>query len=419
MRATMAALAGRAGRTSPHTVDAVLAVALTAFTLIWEANDRSGGWRGPDAVSAALTCAANLPVAVRRRAPLTVLLGCVAAAAVHHALGYRPSADNFSCLFALYTVVVQRPLPAVLAGAGLATALWWWAGVMAADGAVLLNAAQGLAFSVATCTFGLGNRRLADRNRRLAELTEQLRQEQEDRERRAVTRERVRIARELHDIVAHHISVMSVQAGLGSYVVDSDPRTAREALTTIADTGREAMEELRRLLSLLRVDGGGSGDNDGGSGSSSSGDNSGDGEKYASAPGVGRLGPLAERLRAAGVPVDMRITGEPRPLPPGLDLCAYRIVQECLTNVLKHAGPARAEVTLAYGADELTVRVADDGRPPARPGASRGHGLVGMAERVKLYRGTIGHGPRPDGGFEVVAAFPLAPASGGSRSATP
>ncbi|GGL06191.1 sensor histidine kinase [Planomonospora parontospora] len=412
MRATMAALAGRAGRTSPHTVDAVLAVALTAFTLLWEANDRSGGWREPDAVSAALTCAANLPVAVRRRAPLTVLLACAAAAAVHHALGYRPSADNFSCLFALYAVVVQRPLPAVLAGAGLATALWWWAGVMAADGAVLLNAAQGLAFSVATCAFGLGNRRLADRNRRLAELTEQLRQEQEDRERRAVTRERVRIARELHDIVAHHISVMSVQAGLGSYVVDSDPRTAREALTTIADTGREAMEELRRLLSLLRVDGG-SGD----SGSGDGGDR--DEEKYASAPGVGRLGPLAERLRTAGVPVDVRITGTARPLPPGLDLCVYRIVQECLTNVLKHAGPARAEVTLAYGADELTVRVTDDGRPPARPGAPRGHGLVGMAERVKLYRGTIGHGPRPDGGFEVVAVFPLSSALGGSRSAAP
>jgi signal transduction histidine kinase len=405
MRATMAALAGRAGRTSPHAVDAVLAVALTAFTLVWEANDRSGAWREPDAVSVALTCAANLPVAVRRRAPLAVLVVCAAASACHHALGYQPSADNFSCLFALYAVVIQRALPAVLVGAGLATALWWWAAVMAADGTALLNAAQGLAFAMATCAFGLGNRRLADRNRRLAELTEQLRQEQEDRERRAVTRERVRIARELHDIVAHHISVISVQAGLGAYVVDSDPRTAREALTTIADTGREAMGELRRLLSLLRVD--------------EDGDDDGAEEEYASAPGVGRLGPLVERLRAAGVPVDMRITGAPQPLPPGLDLCVYRIVQECLTNVLKHAGPARAEVALAYGADELTVRVADDGRPPARSGAPRGHGLLGMAERVKLYRGTISHGPRPAGGFEVVAAFPLSFVPEEDRSAAP
>ncbi|MBG0813610.1 sensor histidine kinase [Planomonospora sp. ID82291] len=400
MRATMAALAGR---TNPHAVDAVLAVALTAFTLVWQANDRSGGWREPDAVSAALTCAANLPVAVRRRTPLLVVLVCAAASAVHHALGYQPSANNFSCLFALYTVAVQRPLPAILAGAGLATALWWWAAVMASGGAVLLNTAQGLAFTVATCAFGLGNRRLADRNRRLAELTEQLRQEQEDRERRAVTRERVRIARELHDIVAHHISVMSVQAGLGAYVVDSDPRTARETLTTIADTGREAMAELRRLLSLLRLDGDGDGAE----------------ETYAFTPGVERLGPLVERLGTAGVPVEMRITGTPQPLPPGLDLCVYRIVQECLTNVLKHAGPARAEVTLAYRADELTVRVADDGRPAARPGAPRGHGLIGMAERVRLYRGTIGHGPRPGGGFEVVAAFPLTPLPEEERSAAP
>ncbi|GIH92712.1 sensor histidine kinase [Planobispora siamensis] len=388
------ALVDRAGRVDPGLVDGVFAVALTAITLVWAASDRSGAWRRPDAVAVLLTCAANLPIAVRRIVPMTALLVCAAASICHHALGYQADVNNFSTMFVLYSVAALRPLPVMTAGAAVATVVWWWAAATAQDGMALLNALQGLAVVGITCALGLGTRRLAERNRRLAELTERLRREQEDRARRAVTEERVRVAGELHDIVAHHMSVISVQAGLARYVFASDPGTARAALATVADTSHEALEEMRRLLAVLRLDHGRGGD-----------------AVYDPTPGLSQLGQLVDRVRTAGVPVELEVTGSPRALNPGVELCAYRVVQESLTNVIKHALGARATVRLHYGGEELRVTVTDDGSCQEAPGED-GHGLIGMRERVRLYRGTVISGRRPEGGFEVAATLPLSPPKG-------
>jgi signal transduction histidine kinase len=217
----------------------------------------------------------------------------------------------------------------------------------------------------------------------------------EARARQAVTEERLRLARELHDVVAHHMSVVAVQAGLARYVLRADPATAEAAMSTVLSTSGEALGEMRRVLSLLRA------------GEEPDGD--------APAPGLPGLLALAERVRAAGVPVDVRVTGEPRALPSGLDLCVYRIVQESLTNVLKHAAPAAAAIAVSYGRDRVEVTVRDDGaRAPAdrTPG---GQGLTGMRERALLYGGTLAAAPRPGGGFEVRLTLPLPAGDGGGE----
>ncbi|WP_344859318.1 sensor histidine kinase [Planomonospora alba] len=413
------AWAGRIGRIDPLLVDAASAAGLTAITLLWSAADHSGPWRRPDAVAVLLTCLINLPIALRRRAPVAVLGGCSAAAVCHHLLGYQPTVNNVAVLLAVYTVAVHRPLRTALAAAAAGTAVWWTASAAAAGGLVVLNGVQSLALVGVAAAFGSGVRRLAERNRRLAELTERLRHEQEDRARRAVTEERIRLAGELHDIVAHHMSVISVQAGLARYVFTADPGTARAALDTVAATSHEALEEMRRLLAVLRLDG-----------------EPGRDGVYDPTPGLSQLDRLVERVRAAGLTVDVRVTGGVRPLTPGVELCVYRVVQEGLTNVLKHAFPARVRVRLHYGGEQLRVAVADDGAPARATGGSGehggtggsrehggtggpgrgGHGLIAMRERVRLYRGTVAAGPRPQGGFEVAVALPLPPAAAGPSS---
>jgi signal transduction histidine kinase len=226
--------------------------------------------------------------------------------------------------------------------------------------------------------------------RRSRELAQQLRVRQAERVRREVSEERGRIARELHDVVAHHMSVISVQAGLARFVLDSDAATARRALATIEDTSGEALEELRRMLKVLREhDLGGV-------------------ESAAPMPTLARLDDLVERVRAGGVPVELSVQGTVRPLAPGVELCAYRVVQEALTNVLKHTHHARAQVRLDYLQHELKVTVTDDGEGAIsdRELEGSGHGLIGMGERAKLYGGTISVGPRDEGGFAVRLTLP-------------
>jgi signal transduction histidine kinase len=204
--------------------------------------------------------------------------------------------------------------------------------------------------------------------------------------REAVADERARIAREMHDAVAHSVSVMVLQAGAAEQVLTTSPERARESLVTIQDTGREAIVELRRMLGLLR-------------------------DPVADAsltpqPTVGRLDALLEQVRAAGLPVELTVEGEPRRLPPGIDRSAYRIVQEGLTNTLKHAGPAHASVRLRYGASALDLEVLDDGRGPAGT-AGGGFGLLGMRERAALYGGVLAADARPGGGYALRARLPL------------
>jgi signal transduction histidine kinase len=204
----------------------------------------------------------------------------------------------------------------------------------------------------------------------------------------AVAEERVRIARELHDVVAHHVSLLVVQAGGVRATLGAD-HPARPVLESMAATGRQALDEMRRMLDLLRI----------GEVGSSPG--------LAPQPGLSDIETLVAQTRAAGLPIELSVEGDPRPLPVGVDLSAYRIVQEALTNVIKHAGPARVRVALRHGEHALEIEVLDNGRGNVGAARPAGHGLVGMRERVALFGGELVAGPGPRGGFSVHASLPV------------
>ncbi|MFJ5119712.1 sensor histidine kinase [Kitasatospora sp. NPDC088548] len=210
----------------------------------------------------------------------------------------------------------------------------------------------------------------------------------------AVAAERARIARELHDVVAHNVSVMIVQADGAAYVLDNSPQQAKQALSTIASTGRQALVEMRRLLGVLRT--------------------ADTADEYMPQPGVEELPELLDQVRTAGLQVDFATSGDPRELPRGVELTVYRIVQEALTNVRKHGGPdVHARVAVDFGERELAVLIEDDGRGTTDEQLSsggtdgQGHGLIGMRERVGMVSGTLDIGPRPGGGFRIRAVLPL------------
>jgi signal transduction histidine kinase len=228
--------------------------------------------------------------------------------------------------------------------------------------------------------------------RELAANAERARREQEARARSAAAEERTRIARELHDVIAHSVSVMVIQTAAAREVAAVDRAAARGALAAVQRSGREALLELRRMIGVLRR---------------------GDVELAgAAAPGLGQLDLLAQRARAAGLPVELTVNGARRPLPESVDLVAFRIVQEALTNAIKHAGPAHASVTVSFGAQSLELEVSDDGRGPETSSNGMGNpppgqGLVGMRERLALFGGELATGPRPGGGFRVHARLPV------------
>jgi signal transduction histidine kinase len=203
----------------------------------------------------------------------------------------------------------------------------------------------------------------------------------------AVAEERARIARELHDLVAHNVSVMVIQAGAERHALSDDQKATRDTLESIEQSGRQALTEARRLLGMLRRDG--------------------EREELEPQPGVEQIDGLVEQVRKAGLKVALHVEGEPVALPAGLDLCVYRVVQEGLTNALKHAGRAHADVRLRYAPRALDVEISDDGRGESTNGDGAGHGLIGMRERVALYGGTFEAGRRDGGGFEIRAHLPL------------
>ncbi|MFI2373675.1 sensor histidine kinase [Streptomyces sp. NPDC018964] len=383
-------------------LDATIAVAFTVVAVLLGHEPEPGTGRQPqDGLGTAVTCLVNAPLAVRRRAPLTVFAISGSAWALFITLDYWPVVNSMGPFLALYTVAALRSVrPAVV---------WMYAGWRAGQPTPAV-VAQAVVFPAVGCRFGVAARVSARRADRLAELAGQLRREQADRMRRAVAEEQRRIARELHDVVAHHMSVINVQGGLARYVFDSAPDTARAALDTINETSQEGLGELRRMLTLLRAgpDEATDAEPDGPDGAGTT--------PYAPMPGLARLTEMAERVRAAGVPVDLRIQGTARPLAPGVELCAYRVVQEALTNVIKHARPAEATVVVTYGRQDLTVTVTDDGTrerslPDNVPPLS-GHGLIGMRERARLYGGTVDVGPRADGGFRVCLTLPTSAPAG-------
>jgi signal transduction histidine kinase len=207
----------------------------------------------------------------------------------------------------------------------------------------------------------------------------------------AVTAERLRIARELHDMIAHSIGIIAIQAGVGSRVIQTQPTEAREALRAIEATSRETLSGLRRTLVALRQ---------------ADPESAASAQALAPSPGLADIERLTAATADAGVRVDVRLSGEQRPLPADIDLSAYRIVQEALTNVVRHAGAGHCRVAIDYGDEELSVEVVDDGRG-AKNGLAHGFGLVGMRERVGLLHGQLIAGPRPEGGFRVAATLPL------------
>jgi signal transduction histidine kinase len=348
---------------------------------------------GMVALGYALVLLHTLPLAARRRFPGTVLGICVASGLAIAGPFLPPFFLGPAILVAVYSVAAYGDRWVSLAG--LAAAELALAAVQLTRGsfeelaawvqfALIVGAAWVLGYFV-------GDRHVYAA--RLEERTAELEQAREELAQRAVAEERLRLARELHDVVAHSMSVIAVQSGVGAHVAESRPEEVGKALATIEATSRATLEELRRLLGVLRQD-------------------SEPQASLAPVPGLADLDSLLGEVAKAGLAVRLRVEGTPSPLPAGVDLSAYRIVQEALTNVVKHAGPAQAQVTIGYRDRDVTVEVTDDGRGAAAPAGDgrggTGHGLVGMRERVAAFGGDLETGPRPGGGFRVAARLPLA-----------
>ena len=367
------------------TVDRLAAVVLFAGLQLelWLAD----AFHGPRALMLALAVLMTFPLAFRRRAPLAVAATVVLANGFSGLLmGPQESISWLvSWLCAVYGLAVWTAPRAFAVGLAIT-----------AISIVLVALGPGGGFSedvlwiVSTLVVTMLVRRVVRERQLRADAFEQrarlLERERDLQAREAVIEERARIARELHDIVAHAVSVIVVQAGAERRSLAGELAGTRDVLASIEQTGRGALAEMRRLLGMLREDGGE--------------------PALAPQPTLARLEPLLEQVRAAGLEVDVSVEGERSRLSPGLDVSAYRIVQEALTNALRHAGPARAEVVVRYGERELAIAVRDDGRGNAS-GNGRGHGLVGMRERAALYGGQIDAGPSDDGGFEVLVRLPL------------
>jgi signal transduction histidine kinase len=364
-------------------VDWALAVTLAGVGVIRlaTADDRPEGLAL--VASALVLLAGTLPLGWRRRRPLAALTvisasGVVAVAADDALSG---GAEPFlAWLLAVYASAAYADRRRAVAGAAVATgvvAAWHLSQLLRDEPITDL---PGLWLLIAaTWLVGRVVRWKTMDAARLERESQQGRQA-------AASAERSRIARELHDVVAHSVSVMVVQAQAAQRVLEGDQASARESLDTIEHTGRQALVELRRLLGMLRA--------------------SDDELATAPQPSLRHLDQLVASVRDAGLPVELRLEGDERPLPPGVDLSAYRIVQEALTNALKYAGPARARVVVRYGSDEIELEVSDDGVGPA-PASGNGHGLAGMRERIAVYGGTLESGARVGGGYSIRARLPL------------
>jgi signal transduction histidine kinase len=336
----------------------------------------------PSLWAVALTLVATLPIALRRRFPLLVFVVTLTAAL---AMDVRYNSFQFAgALVALYTVAAYVGRPGSI-GVGVGTALALPITRFDDDPTGLPEIVS--IYVIFAVAWVLGDR-IGARRTYLSELEERTVQHEREREehaRRAAAEEQTRIARELHDIITHNVSVMTVQAAAARDVFETQPSRAHEALASIESTGREALTELRRLLGRVRT---------------------GDGS-LTPLPGLARLEELISQVRTAGLKVELNVEGEPHELPAGVDLSAYRIVQEALTNTLKHAQASNATVLVKYAPDAVEVEVIDDGRGPAANGGERGQGLIGMRERAALFGGQLRAGPGPGRGFSVYARIPL------------
>jgi signal transduction histidine kinase len=390
-------------RRHPKLVDGALAAALaflgtaSAVALAFRPGLRATGFGPVAGIPLALLLA--VPVVFRRSHPAGAFAAAIVIGACQVLLDIRPNAADLAIVILLYTLAAYTPrrtsvagLAICLAGSAAAVARWM-PGQLSVLTAIAVGSIMFAGPSLIAWVLGDSVRYRRAYYAALEDRAARLEAERDAQAQVAAAAERARIARELHDVVAHNVSVMVVQADGASYALDSDPGRAREALAAIAGTGRQALAEMRRLLGILRHDDG----TDPG---------------RAPLPGIAQLGELLEQTRAAGLPVSLTVEGVPQPLPEGAALAAYRIVQESLTNTRKHGGPqATAQVTLRYLEDALVLRITDDGQGPVALPDGAGHGLNGMRERVAIYGGWVQAGPRPSGGYQVTTRLPFQPAT--------
>jgi signal transduction histidine kinase len=350
----------------------------------------------------------TVPLALRRRFPLAVPGFVVVAFVIGRLLvhpdipgiGWEQYFTVWACWLALYTAVVfgrgrqRRPLVVGLLAVALlgetVRELFYKGGPLPG---LPLNQAFYLAYNAGFIALpillGLTVRSLHERQAELAAQAAELRREREENARRAVLDERIRIARELHDVVAHHVSVMGVQAGAARRVMDRRPEKAQEVLTSIEESSRQAVDELHRLLGFLR--------------------RADQADGLAPQPDLAQLPDLVAQASQGHLQVELNVEGDVHEVPRTLQVSAYRVIQEALTNAIKHSGGSRATVRLRYTPTAVEVEVLDDGshRDEPRPAGVNGHGLIGMRERVGLHGGHLRAGARPEGGFAVHATFPL------------
>jgi len=399
----------------PRVLDAVTAVTIAVLGLVSGLGARAQHEHMPLAALPVLA-AMGLVLYPRRRHPAVVLGAVTALVVTLVAMGATLGGSFLAVLCAAYSAAVygsRRLVIVVVAGAvaailfvGIPQALGYGGTVQRVVPIPTILAAAGAAL------FGLLIRnQFSARNSQLAVMAERAEWAAEQRAqeaRRATLAERLRIARELHDIVAHHVSVIVIQAQGAQRMVDRDPDRSRQAMVDVELTARTALEEMRRLLGLLRPAEAADGADGTGGAEDPDGVAPGDAAGRQPLQGLADIETLVTSMAAAGLRVTLRTAGEPRPVPEDVGLTGYRIVQEALTNVLKHAGPAQAHVLLDYG-DQLEITVTDDGRGAAAgltgpPGAGRG--TTGMRERVSMLGGQLTAGPQPGGGYRVHAAVP-------------
>lgn len=379
----------------PAAGDWLLAAALGALG-VCEVFIRSlnADFHGPRALDILVVLLIAVAVIWRRRVPLAALVIYWIPAQVWLDLTYG-SHSNLPVEPLLVLLILVYSAASFTDGRGHQAVLAVLAALYVSELALLLagrkglgNVVPGLVFITLAYVLGRGVRTRRAHAASLEHRAVELEREQEALARQAVIAERDRIARELHDVIAHSVTVIIVQAGAAQRLLDRDLAGAHRTLETIRTSGSEALDELRRLLGLMRE--------------APAADSA-----VEPQPGIARLGSLIEQTQELGLPVDYVVDGAQRAVPPGIDLAVYRIVQEALTNIRKHAGPAKARVQLEFLSNELEILVCDDGKGALKGVNGAGHGLIGMSERVALYGGTLTSGPRSSGGFEVRVRIPL------------
>jgi signal transduction histidine kinase len=377
-------------------VDVLLAVGIglaqVLGVLLSEYYGRSPAWRDPDALAYLLLVGGAAALLFRRRWPLPVLAVTLACGLAYAASTYPEGPSQLAVFPALWTVALTLPrrrawLAAAVAAVAAASAELFLYGDTMFDGEPLYAAVTVLA----AMWWGEAVRARRAYVAELRDRAERAERTREEEARRRVDEERLRIARELHDVVSHTIGVISVQAGVAAHLLHRRPDKAADSLAAIRQASDEALGELHTMLGVLRQS-----DGDGGR------------APLAPAPGLAELDALVAQAAGAGIEVKVAVEGEPRRLPSAVDLACYRVVQESLTNVVRHAGASQAEITVTHHRDRVVVEVLDDGAAPASNGAvGSGQGIPGMRERARALGGSLEAGPRPGGGFRVQASLPV------------